>query len=83
MSENLLSDEAAKHLWERYRLRRGPRALQQMRLDGGGPPYHRDGNSVLYPRSSLVAWAVAKLGKPLRSTVEETARRQRAAAATP
>jgi hypothetical protein len=80
MSTLLTPTEATEYLWEHYRIRRGNRAMQQMRLDGDGPAYHRDGNVVVYPRDGLDAWAVAKLGKTVKSTQEEAARHQMAEA---
>lgn len=45
--------------------------LATMATRGGGPPYHRIGNTVLYSRDEVDAWALERLGRPRRSTSEE------------
>jgi hypothetical protein len=42
--------------------------LATMATRGGGPPYHRIGNTVLYPRDELDAWALERLGRSVSST---------------
>jgi hypothetical protein len=69
------TEELSAYLWENWRLKRTLRTLQQLRRDGGGPPYHRVGNQILYPRDTVDQWAEAKMGPLNRSTSEESARR--------
>jgi hypothetical protein len=74
----LTDKEASRYLWERYRIRRSPRRLGQLRaMSSRGPQYHRDGNAVRYRRDALDDWALKQLGEPAVSTSEETARRAR------
>lgn len=37
------------------------RTLERFRLEGRGPAYHKFGKRVLYSRSSVLAWANARL----------------------
>jgi hypothetical protein len=67
--------ELSEHLWDRWRIQRSARRLGQLRLTGGGPPFQRDGNVVIYPRKLADQWAVEMLGAPVTSTSEEAARR--------
>src|SRR5690349_21772926 len=69
-------EETSDHLWEKYRIKRNTRRLAQLRADGEGPQYFRDGNVVRYREDLLDAWAEQQLGEPLSSTSEESARRQ-------
>jgi hypothetical protein len=68
-------EEASDHLWQKYRIKRNARRLAQLRADGEGPHYFRDGNVVRYREDLLDAWAEQQLGEPLGSTSEESARR--------
>jgi hypothetical protein len=57
------------------------RKLQELRQKGGdadgpGPAYFRSGNNVLYPVLETLDWFRNRLGKPARSTSEESARGQ-------
>jgi hypothetical protein len=78
MAKNHQTTQASSYLKEQHGITCAPRTLQDMRASGVGPRYVRDGNRVLYPEPELDAWANARLGKPVRSTSEEAARRQRA-----
>jgi hypothetical protein len=78
MTEKLTPEEAATYLWDRHRIRRSPRRLQELRMTGEGPPYHRDGTVVRYTAPGLDEYAQRRYGEPVRSTAEEAARRQRA-----
>lgn len=40
---------------------------------GGGPPFIKFGNAVLYEEEALLAWAEARLTPPRRSTSEADA----------
>jgi hypothetical protein len=68
-------EELSEHLWNRWRLRRSPRRLAQLRATGEGPPFMQDGCVVRYARGTSDDWAKEQLGEPCRSTAEETARR--------
>ena len=46
--------QAAKYLGK------GHRSLDRMRIEGGGPPYYKLGNSVRYRRDDLDEWAHAR-----------------------
>jgi hypothetical protein len=76
MGKKLLPAELSEHLKEKWRLKKGPRTLQQMRMDGGGPRFHRNGHTVIYDDEEADVWAIAQLGEPVSSTAEEAARRQ-------
>jgi hypothetical protein len=80
-TEVLTPEETADYLERRYKLKRGKRRLQEMRASGEGPSYFRaSGNSVLYRRDLVDAWAIELLGEPLRSTAEEQVRHRLAEA---
>ena len=40
---------------------------------GGGPPFHRFGQRVLYRWGDVLAWAQSRLSAPMRSTSEADA----------
>jgi hypothetical protein len=44
--------------------------LATMATRGGGPPFHKVGNTVLYPKPGVEAWALERLGRAVRSTSE-------------
>jgi hypothetical protein len=69
-------EELSEYLWTRWRIKRSPRRLGQLRSIGGGgsPPYVRDGLAVRYPRKLADQWAAETLGQPVRSTAEEAVR---------
>jgi hypothetical protein len=69
----LTPTEAAQRLWERWRLRRSARRLQQLRRLGAGPVFLRDGVRALYRQSNLDTWAAGVLGEPIVSTSQEAA----------
>jgi hypothetical protein len=70
------AEELSVFLWDNYRVQRSPRRLAQLRTTGGGPPYVRDGIVARYPQDLAIAWVERLLGAPVRSTAEESARRQ-------
>jgi hypothetical protein len=76
MSLVLTPDELSTRLWERFRIRRSTRRLAQLRANGGGPPYRRDGVVVRYPVDHADEWAEQVLGELVTSTAQETAARQ-------
>ena len=63
-------------LREEFNIRRSPRRLQDLRMNGRGPPFVRDGLRVLYPRSGGREWARKQLGPLVTSTAEESRNRQ-------
>jgi hypothetical protein len=70
----LTTEEVSRYLSERWRLKRGPRRLAELRAAGTGPEYHRTmGNrGVIYSRRAVDRWAVGVLGVAVASTAEET-----------
>jgi hypothetical protein len=66
--------ELSTWLWEAFRIKRGVKRLAKLRQIGGGPPYVRDGVAVRYPKLGARKWAIHQLGKPVKSTAEETVR---------
>lgn len=54
--------EASDYLRARYGIKLGPAALANLAVDGGGPPYHKDGGRlVAYFREDLDAWAPTRM----------------------
>lgn len=70
----LTPEELSDRLWAKFRIKRNARRLGQLRAEGSGPPYFRDGNAVRYRDDLLDQWE-EQLGEPARSTSEESARR--------
>jgi hypothetical protein len=77
MPDLLTPEEASAYLWEHHRMRRSPRRLQDLRMVGNGPAYHRDGVVVRYSRHGLDEFAREQYGEAVRSTSQETSRRPR------
>jgi hypothetical protein len=73
--------EASAYLQSEWRLKRGVRTLQSYRRSGSGPKFYRTGNDVRYSRRDLDAWAAEKLGEPISSNSQRSARRLMTAAA--
>jgi hypothetical protein len=71
--DTLLTRKAtATALTERgYPVAAGTLATKAVR--GGGPPYRKFGNRVLYRLGDAVAWAEARLSPAMRSTSEADA----------
>jgi hypothetical protein len=67
--------EASLYLWDKFRVKRNPRRLAQLRASGEGPKFHRDGCVVRYHSDNLDAYGELVLGEPATSTSEENARR--------
>lgn len=69
--EYLLSTEAAE-------LRRcRPQTLRRERWRGGGPPYLKVNNRILYPRAELLAWLERhRVGSTSDRTADATAKQQ-------
>jgi hypothetical protein len=78
---------ASDYLRETHGLDRAVNTLAKLASIGGGPLFHRAGRIPLYARADLDAWALAVIGKPVRSTSEAAPagagvwREQRSAAA--
>jgi hypothetical protein len=72
-------DQASIFLKRVFNLARGPRRLAQLRAEGTGPKYFRDGNVVRYQPRHLREYGERCLGEPVSSTAEESAKRQIAA----
>lgn len=47
-----------------------PLTLSTMATRGGGPPFRKFGQAVLYDWDDALAWAEARLSPPVRSTSE-------------
>jgi hypothetical protein len=63
--------EAATYLSSAHGVTIAPRTLDKLRSIGGGPAFQKFRNRrVLYHRDALDAWALEKLGQPVRSTSE-------------
>ncbi|WP_400769402.1 hypothetical protein [Methylosinus sporium] len=61
--------DAAIYLRERYGV--GSSAtLAKLATLGGGPIFRKNGRIPVYLAEDLDAWALAKIGKPIRSTSE-------------
>lgn len=64
------SDEASIYLGAMHGLTVAMRTLDKWRSVGGGPRFQKFNRSALYHRDDLDAWALEKLGNPLRSTAD-------------
>ena len=62
------SDEASVYLEAHHGVKVAPATLDKLRCVGGGPEFQKFGRSALYHRERLDAWALEKLGQPLRNT---------------
>jgi hypothetical protein len=61
--------EAAQYLKEKYGVG-SPATLAKLATVGGGPIFRKNGRIPIYQAEDLDAWALAKIGKPVRSTSE-------------
>jgi hypothetical protein len=79
----LTAEETSSYLWQRFRLRRSPRRLAQLRAlpAGAGPPFYRDGCVVRYRSASVDTWALQQLGNEFTNTTAESAYHQQHSAA--
>jgi hypothetical protein len=59
--------QAGAYLTKRYGFG-AARTLAKAAVTGDGPEYHKAGRVVLYTHEALDKWALAKIGKPRRST---------------
>ncbi|MCK9542489.1 MAG: DNA-binding protein [Novosphingobium sp.] len=60
--------EAAEYLTEVHGTPIAHATLNKLRSVGGGPEFQKFGRAVLYPRTALDEWALARLGEPRAST---------------
>ncbi|GEO99514.1 hypothetical protein [Methylobacterium haplocladii] len=63
--------EASRYLLDRYGIEMAIATLAKLACLGGGPPFQKNGRVPLYPTDLLDEWAVARLGKVVRSTSED------------
>jgi hypothetical protein len=77
-SDFLTAEETSEYLWRKFRLRRSPRRLAQLRAlpCGAGPPFYRDGCVVRYRPASVDTWALQQLGNEFVNTTAEAAYHQ-------
>jgi hypothetical protein len=61
--------DAAAYLKENYG-HSSERSLSKLATIGGGPVYRKVGRIVVYTKSDLDAWALAKISAPVTSTSE-------------
>ena len=70
-AQYLRRKQAAEYLRVKYGVG-APATLAKLATIGGGPLFQRIGRIPVYTPENLDAWAIAKLGPPLRSTAEAT-----------
>jgi hypothetical protein len=63
--------QASQWLQRRFNIRRGVRRLAELRAEGTGPEYFRDGNAVRYQPRHLKVYALRCLGTAYVSTAQE------------
>lgn len=68
--EYLRRAEASAYIEAKYNQPCAKATLATMATKGGGPKFYRFGNTVLYSRDDLDAWALERLGRAVRSTSE-------------
>jgi hypothetical protein len=61
--------EAAQYLKGKYGVG-SPATLAKLATVGGGPIFRKNGRIPIYQSADLDAWALAKIGKRVRSTSE-------------
>lgn len=69
----LRRDEASNYLVTVWKFKCSTGTLAKMATIGGGPKYHKQGRTPLYPIQELDLWAQNKLGV-LRETTEDGTR---------
>ena len=60
--------DAASYVQERYGFSCSRQWLAKLAVVGGGPVFRKAGRTPIYAPDDLDAWAVARIGAPLRST---------------
>ena len=63
--------EASRHLLDRHGIEMAVATLAKLACLGGGPPFQKAGRVPLYPIELLDEWALARLGRVIRSTSED------------
>ncbi|KAB1071549.1 hypothetical protein F6X51_19585 [Methylobacterium planeticum] len=63
--------EASRHLLDRHGIELAVATLAKFACLGGGPPFQKAGRVPLYPVDLLDEWALARLGRVVRSTSED------------
>ena len=69
--DRLLPPEEAVAELERLGVRRSTRTLANLRHEGRGPGYKRDGIRPVYPVGELRRWAAEQLSPLVKHTTEE------------
>jgi hypothetical protein len=64
--------DAASYLQAQFGFPCSPQWLAKLAVVGGGPVFHKAGRTPLYAPSDLDGWAVARIGRPRRSTSDVT-----------
>ena len=67
---NMRRADAAKYIREAHGIPCAPATLAKYACLGGGPPFRKAGKFPIYARDELDAWALNRLGEPMRSTSE-------------
>lgn len=67
---NMRRAEAARYIREAHGIPCAPATLAKYACLGGGPPFRKAGKFPIYVRDDLDAWALQRLGEPMRSTSE-------------
>lgn len=63
-----LQRPVAMYIRTTYHFPCSPQWLAKLAVVGGGPVFHKAGRTPLYASSDLDAWALARIGRPRRST---------------
>lgn len=80
MSRLLRRSGASNYLDEVHGIQRTVGTLAKLAVEGGGPPFRRDGRIPLYDPDDLDAWAESILTPPAASTAEHDAYQRRRSA---
>jgi hypothetical protein len=62
--------EASAYLLEKHSLRRSPKYLAKLAVNGGGPAFHKANHAVLYDPADLDAYAARVIGPAVYSNME-------------
>nr|WP_246686672.1 MULTISPECIES: hypothetical protein [unclassified Methylobacterium] len=63
--------EASRYLLNEHGIEMAIATLAKLACLGGGPPFQKAGRVPLYPVDLLDKWALARLGRVIRSTSED------------
>jgi len=64
----LLRPDAAAYVRTNYGFPCSRQWLAKLAVIGGGPVFHKAGRTPIYAPADLDAWALARVGRPRRST---------------